>query len=81
MRTADQIAVMATNGRILARVKPEHKATYDQFVQIGEEVYRVNTRSPLSTGGINMDKRWECSISHWNHFARKVFGDFVTFSE
>jgi hypothetical protein len=42
------------------------------FWTIGEEVYRVQPGSPKDANGLPMDRRWECSVAHWNRF-REVF--------
>jgi hypothetical protein len=40
--------------------------------QIGDQVYRVKNPEEKDACGIPSDRRWECSLAHWDRF-RAVF--------
>ena len=38
------------------------------FWQIGDEVYRALANTSLDIHQAPSAKRWECSLSHWQHY-------------
>ena len=42
------------------------------FWNINGHVYRASTNSPKDIWGLPQDKRWECTIAHWERY-RDVF--------
>jgi len=41
----------------------------------GKDVYRTNDAIPILdvTTGYPVSARWECSVSHWQHYCRSVY--------